>query len=266
MPGGWIKLHRKLQDCWIWNEKEPFDKRSAWTDLLLSAMHSDKKRLIDNEVEIIKRGSFMTSVVKLSERWKWSRGKVNRFLELLESEQMITTKRTTRGTLITIVNYEVYQCLDGCDDASDSTTYGTSNSTADSTQNKNDKNVKSDNKNIMCKKDAQDLFERLWQLYPVKKGKAQVSIAAKQRLLKVGYDEMVRAIDRYKAELEKDSDWRKPQNGSTFFNKGYIDYLDANYSPDKRRHPKSKNSFNDFHHRDYDFGELEKKLMERGQT
>ena len=26
---GWIKLHRKLQDCWIWQEKEPFDKRNT---------------------------------------------------------------------------------------------------------------------------------------------------------------------------------------------------------------------------------------------
>ena len=81
----------------------------------------------------------------------------------------------------------------------------------------------------MCKADACALFESLWKLYPVKKGKGQVSIAAKQRLLKVGYEEMARVISRYKADLEKDSGWRKPQNGSTFFNSGYVDYLDANY-------------------------------------
>ena len=86
-----------------------------------------------------------------------------------------------------------------------------------------------DNKNTMCKADALALFERLWKLYPVKKGKGQVSLTAKQRLLKVGYEEMARAISRYKADLEKDRGWRKPQNGSTFFNSGYIDYLDKNY-------------------------------------
>ena len=42
---------------------------------------------------------------------------------------------------------------------------------------------------------------------------------------------MSRAIQRYIAELEKDRDWRKPQNGGTFFTSGYIDYLDANYEP-----------------------------------
>ncbi len=84
-------------------------------------------------------------------------------------------------------------------------------------------------KDTMCKADALALFEELWKLYPSKKGKGQVSLAAKQRLLKVGHEEMARAIDRYKFDLEKDKDWRKPQNGSTFFNSGYVDYLDENY-------------------------------------
>lgn len=79
------------------------------------------------------------------------------------------------------------------------------------------------------KKEANELFEQLWKAYPSKKGKAQVSDTAKARLLKIGYDEMMRAIDRYTYDLEKDSDWRKPKNGSTFFNSGYVDYLDANY-------------------------------------
>ncbi len=81
----------------------------------------------------------------------------------------------------------------------------------------------------MCK--PEELFAELWKLYPVKKGKGQVSAAAKQRLLKVGHDEMVRAIGRYKAELAKDSEWMRPQNGSTFFNSGYLDYPDADYVP-----------------------------------
>lgn len=80
------------------------------------------------------------------------------------------------------------------------------------------------------RKEANELFERLWSLYPSKKGKGQVSDRKKAELLKVGYKEMSRAIKRYKECLEKDADWRKPQNGSTFFNSGYIDYLDKNYT------------------------------------
>lgn len=119
---------------------------------------------------------------------------------------------------------------------------------------------KEENKNTLCKADALALFEKLWKLYPSKKGKGQVSDTAKMRLLKIGYDEMVMAIDRYKTELEKDSDWRKPQNGSTFFNSGYVDYLDANYEPAKRSTKQKKNDFNDFCQNDYDFDALEREL------
>ena len=155
---GWIKLHRKVLDCWIWQEK-PYDKARAWVDLLLLAMHHDKKLFIENEVVIVPRGSFMTSIVKLANRWGWSRCKAMRYLELLESEQMLNTKRTPKGTLVTIVKYEDYQINEVVDDTTDDTTLDTSNDTTDDTpldttddttvdtQNKNIKNIKND-KNV----------------------------------------------------------------------------------------------------------------------
>ncbi len=127
------------------------------------------------------------------------------------------------------------------------------------------KESKINDKNTMCKAEALALFERLWILYPNKKGKGQVSDSAKLKLSQIGYDEMVRAIDRYKAELEKDKDWRKPQNGSTFFNSGYIDYLDANYVPadTNNKGKKNKPAFNNFPQRTYDYDVMEKLLLGR---
>lgn len=81
------------------------------------------------------------------------------------------------------------------------------------------------------KSDINTFFESVWKLYPNKKGKGQVSDAKKKKLYEIGYDELERAIDRYKEELKQDADWRKPQNGSTFFNSGFVDYLDKNYEP-----------------------------------
>lgn len=97
-----------------------------------------------------------------------------------------------------------------------------------------EREIERDNNNVQnapSKSDINDLFERVWKLYPNKKGKGQVSDAKKKKLYEVGYDELERAIDRYKEELKQDADWRKPQNGSTFFNSGFIDYLDKNYEP-----------------------------------
>jgi hypothetical protein len=93
-----------------------------------------------------------------------------------------------------------------------------------------------DNKNSAkqpSKADVNAFFESVWELYPVKKGKASVSDTKRKVLFKIGYDQMERAINRYLTELKKDASWRKPQNGSTFFNSGYVDYLDENYAPDQ---------------------------------
>ena len=83
------------------------------------------------------------------------------------------------------------------------------------------------------KADVNAFFESVWNLYPVKKGKASVSDTKRKVLYKIGYEQMERAINRYLTELKKDASWRKPQNGSTFFNSGYVDYLDENFTPDQ---------------------------------
>ncbi len=71
-------------------------------------------------------------------------------------------------------------------------------------------------------------FETIWDRYPKKKGKGQVSKTQKEKLQKIGLEKITRAIDRYKLEIQG-KDQQYTQNGSTFFNSGYIDYLDENY-------------------------------------
>ena len=83
------------------------------------------------------------------------------------------------------------------------------------------------------KSEAEELFERLWKMYPVKRGKGSVSLTTKQKLLKVGEKQLIRCIERYLAERDELQATGKfcPElvNGSTFFNSRYIDYLDENF-------------------------------------
>ncbi len=72
-----------------------------------------------------------------------------------------------------------------------------------------------------------EFFETIWNLYPNKKGKAKVSKSKIEELYKIGVDEIKRAIERY---IKAKPDWQAYQNGSTFFNSGYVDYLDKNYT------------------------------------
>ena len=73
------------------------------------ASHKDNKFVLGNELMEVKRGSFITSEVKLSEKWGWSRTKVRSFLELLEKDNMIIKKSDNKKTTLTIVNYNDYQ-------------------------------------------------------------------------------------------------------------------------------------------------------------
>jgi hypothetical protein len=78
------------------------------------------------------------------------------------------------------------------------------------------------------------MFESIWVLYPNKKGKGCIKEAQKKRLFEIGFDELSRCIERYKKSKES---WKEWQQGSTFFNSGYIDYLDKNTEQPKPIQP-----------------------------
>lgn len=106
---GWISVHRKIEDDWLWKDK-PFSKGQAWIDLLLMVNHEDKKILFNGNLVEVKRGQRITSIKKLCDRWGWSNKKVKRFLELLQEDDKIGLEIAPRkNTVITIVNYSVYQ-------------------------------------------------------------------------------------------------------------------------------------------------------------
>jgi len=109
---GWIKLHRKIQEHWLFPQERAFTDYEAWIDLLMLVNHEDKQIRIGNEIIDVKRGQRITSIRQLCQRWKWSNTKVSNFLNLLKEENMIDVKSDTKKTVITIVNYEVYQGVD----------------------------------------------------------------------------------------------------------------------------------------------------------
>lgn len=106
---GWISLYRQIKESWIWKDKEPFDKRSALIDLLLTVNYKNKKIPYENGFIEIEKGQTLTSIKQLAEKWKWSRHKVSDFLDRLEQDTMIVQVRDTRKTLVSIVNYSKYQ-------------------------------------------------------------------------------------------------------------------------------------------------------------
>ena len=103
---GYIRLYRDIRSHWIWSDP---DYLRAWVDLLMMVNHEDKQILFNKKLITVKRGSRITSIRKLAERWGWSRGRVARFIDMLEQDHMIATRRTTQKTLINVINYSFYQ-------------------------------------------------------------------------------------------------------------------------------------------------------------
>lgn len=92
-----------------------------------------------------------------------------------------------------------------------------------------DNNIKKNNKD----KEIEEYFNNLWNLYPKKRGKDKVSKKSKREIFEVGFEEMKKAIERYKAEREFKDD-QYTMYGSTFFNSGYKDYLVDNSVSEKK--------------------------------
>ena len=103
------------------------------------------------------------------------------------------------------------------------------------TQNRIDKNREEKNSIYSAEKlhDEQsldDFFESIWKLYPIKKGKGQVSKTKKKALQRIGYEQISRCVERFLKNMSDAGRDRKYwMHGSTFFNSGYVDYLDENW-------------------------------------
>jgi len=145
MSNGWIKIHRCMMDNPLYHS-EPFNRTHAWIDLLLLANSNDNffyKRGIRVNIQ---RGQIGHDADTLAKRWKWSRGKVERYLTMLESDGMIVRQKSNVTTLISISKYDDYQANDKAnskanDKANGHQTVKQTDTNKNVKNDKNDKNV-----------------------------------------------------------------------------------------------------------------------------
>jgi len=249
-----VLTHWTYSDIYAWR---------LWSHILFSAQFSEK----DNQVNV--NGYWITQCYGdfLYGRDSWSKKlqvpeqRLRTLMDKFEKEGMIqkTDKGNSRCTVYAVCNYAKFnqrpnqqdnqqnglepQALE--DDANQhnnqhSNQRPTSDQPATNHNKEYNKNIKEEKeqkkedivpKAQVKKKEIDDFFESVWKLYPSKTGLGKITPAQKTKLYHVGYDTLKKCIERYKAyqALPENITWLKFQNGSTFFNKGYIDYLDENY-------------------------------------
>lgn len=205
MQQGWITLHRSLLDNFLWEDK-PFTKGQAWVDLLLNANHEDKKIMFDGSVVEVKRGEKITSIRQLSERWGWSTTKTKKFLNVLQSEKMLTYFSNSKKTTYTVVNYNKYQDLNNSKSNTEVTQkkHRSNTEVTQKNTNNNDNNDNNDNKiiNILSNDKIFVVLLQKWNSLPdvipkistLKKDTQRYKMLS-QRLNEYGQDKVLEAIN-----------------------------------------------------------------------
>lgn len=203
----------------------------------------------------IKAGQFVSSITRISAETGLTESQVRTALKKLKDTGYISTKSTNKYTIYTVNEYQKYIGGQVAETTTEENKVVENGTKMEQTVER--KMEQTDEKAI------NECFERIWKKYPSKKGKGQVSDTKKKVLYQIGEEHIQRALKRYLDGLEKDASWRKPQNGSTFFNSGYVDYLDENYEkplePKPQRNPASVLECE----RDYDFDDLEMQLLHK---
>lgn len=269
---GWIKLYRDINENMLWTSDEPFDRRSAWIDLLLMVNHEPKTILVDGQKKTIGVGQRWLSVRTLSQKWNWSKGRVERFMKLLEEDEMITLEKHKNGTLLTIVKYGFFQF--GRDTDGTPTRTQTETQTGhqrghqrdETRMNKNEKNYKNDEEGILSGKPdpvPDYFFDEVIGYLNQRAGTAfQAGSKDTRKLIKARCDDgftledFKTVIDKKVAEWKDDEKMAAFLRPSTLFGAKFESYLNQQVVKGK-----SKNRFNNFPQRDYDFADFEKQLL-----
>lgn len=252
---GFVKLDRCLIEKGIFKNEKLL---KVWIWCLMRANHKTTTEIVGLQKVTIQPGQFITGRFRAAEDLSMNPSTVWAFLKSLEENESITIMSKNKYSVINIVNWSYYQLdkysqnrenkfdnkmttngeiLDNKNDSISPDEYGPEDIHSDS-KNDNKKtelseNPDTDKKYKNLNTDIEHFFESIWTLYPEKKGKNKVSQKKKKELYELGYDVIAKCIIRYTdyVEQKRAEGFRELQyqHGRTFFNNGYVDYLDENY-------------------------------------
>lgn len=148
MSEGWVKLHRALSTNPLWLS-ETFTRGQAWVDMLLMANHAEGFFYIRGNKVVVSRGFIGHSKDTLAKRWSWSRDRVSRYLNDLETMGQIRQQKSSILGLVEVINYGRYQGNEATDEATD-----------DKTDERQTRQQTDTNKNVKNKKNEKN-FETL---------------------------------------------------------------------------------------------------------
>ena len=183
MGEGFITLNRSVQRHWIWAEPEAL---KFWIGLLLGANWKPKNTMFNGSLISVKRGQLVFGRGAFSKKLGISENKIRRYLDLLESDEMITSKKTTKYSIISITNYDSYQ-INHQQTTSKTTAKPPAKRRMNSGLQQNDHQQTTSNSTTSKEVNnnyIDHLFVQWWELYPRKVGKQQARKCWRKNILK----------------------------------------------------------------------------------
>lgn len=213
---GFFKLYRSMIN-WEWFKDS--STLHVFIYCLLKANHKDQRYKGD----VVKRGSFFTSRKIIAEETGMTERKVRTALEHLKMTNELTILTSSKGTVISVNNYDDYQKM------TNELTNERPTSDQRPTTNKNEKNIK----NVVVSDDTpttttifDDDFVRFWKAYQHKGSKKDTYEAWKEHEFdEEEIDLVIFAAKEY--SKENASDRTSMMYSRTFLeNEIYLDYQD----------------------------------------
>ena len=219
---GAFSVNREIFDHYLFDADE-FSKRDAWLWMVSSAVYKPKKVKNPKGVVELQRGQFCYSIRYMAERFSWSKSRVQRFIDLLQSEGMIETDSGTGQMVVTVCNYSNYQQEIKPKDTDSGTAAGQQRDSSGTNKNKE---INIYNPPIVPLNEGEDGADLIGDEKPEKKTRSQKS----KRGTRVDDFELNEALIDWTVKTINENGWDFGGKGKFEFEK-FKDYWQA--QPDK---------------------------------
>ncbi|WP_086097502.1 DnaD domain protein, partial [Staphylococcus aureus] len=141
---GWIKLHRKLLDSPIFQNEKLF---KVFAYCLMKASHKDHTQLVGRRVVELEKGQFVFGRKRASEELRLKESTVRDYIKLLENLGTIVVKSDNKFSVITVVNWAIYQSMEENSDSKNDNKSTTNQQQMDNKSTTNQQQINT-NKNV----------------------------------------------------------------------------------------------------------------------
>ena len=204
--GGWIKIHRQIQDSWIWEDSKLL---KWWLIILFHVNHEPKRFPVGDKIYVCNEGQSFRSLEQWGELFSCSKRAVLKFFDMLQKDGMVTKEIIGNGNrrrmLLTVNNWATFQELRTENDTEKYTRNDTENDTEKYTLTRSIENEENKENNKKNSKEFQ------------KVAAAQAAALARSKIF---YDSLTPFVPLYGKEMVRDfyNHWSEMNKSKTKMN------------------------------------------------